>query len=516
MKHKMVRIQSLLLSCILLFSILLVSCQSNSIRSVRWKNIDVTIQDLKSYTPELIKTTPATLKEKEENKIEEIEAYQFPDKGYYYRVTNLNEMWYLNNHNPWLTQFDNDYFSRRIYDNSYLNPKTLIHPDPKKEEDKFPMELFINQNKETVSVNKDKDIYIVYKNKQEISKGKILTYQNPWIVLTDGVADRTITLWQYTLINTDTNKTYTISVPGKIASVRKLLQGLLFEVIEQSFYKASKWLYTPEKQTLEQIGSEHVEAITVGDTSWIVFWDWWDNIAKVYRYDTGKVVEIIDFGKYVVRSILPYQDQKKNWNLWIIPTLTYEKFTSNVFWMPLTTRRTTISNLDFHKELFVSKALIDSTDRLLLFVHDQKKDSWTAGKLNSFLFLSPKGTKAYNLPIDGISKGINQTGYLYGITGNSTINDRIKNDLDYTVEGYEQIVVPVTVKINRGSIDYQKLYQETHISPGFLKQYPDSVLTPIKNGKVSQKDNTITWDMKITYNAKYEYKIPILTVVPKI
>ncbi len=97
MKQKMVKIQSLLLSSILLFSSLLVSCQSDTTTEVRWKNIDVTIQDLKTYTSELIKTTPNTQEEKEKIKLEEIEAYQFPGTGYYYQVTNSNKVWYLTN-----------------------------------------------------------------------------------------------------------------------------------------------------------------------------------------------------------------------------------------------------------------------------------------------------------------------------------------------------------------------------------------------------------------------------------
>jgi hypothetical protein len=47
------------------------------------------------------------------------------------------------------------------------------------------------------------------------------------------------------------------------------------------------------------------------------------------------------------------------------------------------------------------------------------------------------------------------------------------------------------------------------------QQYFDSMFTPIKDGKISAKDNTISWMQPISYSSDCEYKIPYSKLVPK-
>jgi hypothetical protein len=484
--------------------------------------MDVIIQNYEPITPELVKTSPTDPIEIEKNKLDKIEAYHQPVGGYFYTNTiQYNEdiipsssvirLIYPSNTN--LSSSDQ-------YSNSYLNPATLIHPESKDKEDVFPMKLFTNKNKESVSVNKVADFYTVLLNKKEIAKGKLLIYSNPWVMVTNGESDKKIKFWQYTLLNTDTNKSFTLSLPGKIDSIEQMYQGLFFKVIEQSFFKTTSWIYNPSKGAILQIGEAHTNIVAVGETPWIVFWDWYENIGKVFRYDLWREVGGIDFGKYQVRSINPYQDINKKWNLWIIPTCTYEKFTSNVFWMPLMVSRPVITNMDFHKEFYVTKIDLDDQGHLFMYVHEKVGTDKSTNGLNSFLLLTQKQNKSTLIPLK-MDSSVNITRMNFGKSEDKTSN----GDFIFSAEKTEQSLQPVTCKINpltdeimKKKFDERYRYFDSYIHD-YISYTPlasdKDIFSPIKNGTVSEKDGTITWKQNITYIATREYKIPIGKLVPK-
>lgn len=520
---------SLILSTSILISCLLVSCGSNKPRIVTWENMDVTVEFLEPFTPELTKSSPATQDEIEKKRIEQFDVFQLPNKGYYYQITNQDEVSFLD-YDSGTWAFHNIYPSNKqpynngpsLSNNPLLNPKTLLHPVPTTKEDMFPMDLFVNQNKEKISVTKTKDIYTVSQNGKVVLTCKFLAYLTPWVLGSNANREDKSKPWDYTAINTNSKETHLLQLPGKLDGVSLLSQGLFLRVTEQSFFKETKWIYNPSKKNLMLIGGSHTEAVSAGDTPYIVFWDWYENIAKVFRYDLWREVGRIDFGKYQVKEIIPYQGKDKKWNLWMIPTLTYAKFTTNVFWMPLMVSRPVITNMDFHKELYVSQSPVDSTGRLLLFAHDNPKEDSSAGDLNAIYLFSPKITKGFALPIHWKTMPVKQRLY-YDIAK----FDPTTEDISFNTETIEISNQTVTSKIsplvNIKLDDRKKTYTIVNgttkdgVSISFTVYHfgNDQLESNITDGKISVKDNTITWIQRFHYVLTREYKIPIGKLVPK-
>jgi hypothetical protein len=492
------------------------------------KNMDVTIELLTPFTPELAKSSPTTPEEIEKKRIEKFDVFQLPDKGYYFQITNKYLAGILDHefgtwpfHNVY--QIDNvpknDMFTTRS--NPFFNPKTLLHPNQDIREDKFPMELFVNQNKEKITVTKTKDIYTVSQNGKEVLTCQFLAYLTPWVLGSNANREDKSKPWEYTAINTNSKETHLLQLPGKLDGVSLLSQGLFLQVTEQSFFKETRWIYNPSKQNLIQIGGAHTEAVSAGDTPYIVFWDWYENSAQVFRYDQWREVGRIDFGKYQVKDIIPYQGKDKKWNLWMIPTLTYAKFTSNVFWMPLMASRPVITNMDFYKELYVSQTPVDSSGRLLLFAHDNPTEDSSAGDLNAIYLFSPKSSKGFTLPIHWKTMPEKQR-LFYDLAK----FDPTTEDISFNTEAFEESNQPITNKIS--PLNKIKLDDEKNPNPVVITTkdgtvitwdaYPDGIeqLQPnITGATVNKTDNTITWLQRFHYVLTREYKIPIGKLVPK-
>jgi hypothetical protein len=518
MKRSIIKIESFFLACTLLISCLLVSCGADKPRIVKWENMDVTIQNYEPITPELVKNSPPDPKELEQNS-KAYQAYYLPEKGYYYQIDEGKLSKNDQNNNTTYTVSDDDYLYYQDYyhqdqSNPYLNPKTLIHPEPRQNEDVFPMDLFVTQKKDTITVNLENNIYSAQKNKKVIIKSKILAYSNPWILTTDGVKDRKIKLWNYSLYNTDTDQNDVISIPGKIDSVTLVNQGLFITVIEQAFFKTTSWIYNPSSKKLLQIGEAHTKIISVKDTPWIVFWDWYENNGKVFNYDQWKEVYRIDFGKYQVRSIIPYVDTEGMWNLWMIPTLTYEKFISNVFWMPLTNKEMVITNMDFHISVFVNDATTDSQGRLLLYVRE-KDDCIKPKNIDYYFFLAAKKPNAWFIPVQFKDKL--SLGKFYPI---KTKKDSANNDfffsfrenlsMDYEIKSKIQ---PLSMEKVKESIQHSYLKYILEKNPKY--DIINVLYRSIIDGKVSVNDHSITWKDSVEYTSFSEYKIPFSKLVPK-
>lgn len=520
MNKKRLSFPAFVLVLILAFSCLLSSCGSSKPRIVKWENMDVTIQNYEPITPELVKSTPPDPKELDQNS-KAYQAYFIPEKGYYSYV-NSDKVSKFDQNNNLIYSASTDYYTyytdSLFHDDSnpYLNPKTLIHPEPRPNKDFFPIDLFTNKNKEIVSVTQEKDIYTVQKNKKVIATGNMLLYSNPWILTTDDVRDPKFKLWKYSLYNTDTDNSYVISIPGKIDSVTLVKQGLFVTVIEQAFFKTTSWLFNPSKNKLLQIGEAHTKIVSVKDTPWIVFWDWYENIGKVFHYDQWKELYRIDFGKYQVRSIIPYEDIEGMWNLWMIPTLTYEKFISNVFWMPLNIKATTITNMDFHQDFMVSDLAPDSQGRLLLDV-------------GPYLFLTAKNPKAYLMPMvldklgsirkltfTDIKKSLVSEDLVFSAKSNLLSNQLITSK----IEPFSDDIVPKMGNQNgywrkNWPINWEEVIYGRISQKQYYDQMFETIFTTIKDGKISAKDNTITWTQAVSYSSDCEFKIPISKLVPK-
>lgn len=528
MNKNVIKIEGIFLTASLLLSCLLSSCGSDKPVVIKQKKMDVTVEFLEPFTPDLTKSSPATREEIEKKRIEQFDVFQLPNKGYYYQITNQDAVSILDyDSGTWsfhdIYQVDNvpknDAFTTRS--NPLLNPKTLLHPVPTTKEDKYPMELFENQNKEKVVVTKTKDIYTVSQNGKEVLTCQFLAYISPWILGSNPTREDKSKPWEYTAINTISKETHLLQLPGKLDEVGLLSQGLLLRVTEQSFFNITSWIYNPSKKNLMLIGGSHTEAVSAGDTPYLVFWDWYENIAKVFRYDLWGEVGRIDFGKYQVKDIIPYQGKDKKWNLWMIPTLTYAKFTTNVYWMPLMVSRPVITNMDFHKELYVSQSPVDSTGRLLLFAHDNPTEDSSAGDLNAIYLFSPKSSKGFALPVHW--KTMPEKQRLYYDIANF---DPTTEDISFNTETVEVIYQPITSKIS--PLIKIKLDDEKNPNPVVITTkegltvlfdvYPNGIdrLKPnITDGKVSVKDSTITWVQRFHYVLTREYKIPLSKLVPK-
>jgi len=528
MKRNIIKIEGIFLTASLLLSCLLVSCRCGKPRILSWKNADVSIEFLEPFTPEMVKTSPTTTEDIKKLKIEQFEVFQLPDKGYYYQIANRDVVRMLDPEYgtyPYHTIYpskNKTYNIDSFYDtNQLLNPKTLLHPNPMTQEDKFPMELFVNQNKEKITVTKTKDIYTVSQNGKAILTCKFLAYLSPWVLGTNASREDKDKPWEYRAINTVTKEPHLLQLPGKVDGVSPLNQGFILQVTEQTFFNGTKWIYNPGKKNLIQIGGPHMEAVSVGDTSYIVFWDWYENIAKIFRYDQWREVSRIDFGRYQVKNIIPYQGKDKKWNLWMIPTLTYAKFTSNVFWMPLMVSRPAVTNMDFHKLLYVSQTPVDSSGRLLLFTHDNPTEDSTVGDLNSIFIFSAKRTKSFALPIRWKTTTESQRIY-YDVAK----FDLTTEEISFNTEIIEESKQPVTNKIsplNEIKLDDEKqpytvfytakggiVLLDNIISGGINQLQPN-----ITEGIFSVKENTITWNQLFHYVLTREYKIPIGKLVPK-
>jgi hypothetical protein len=404
--------------------------------------------------------------------------------------------------------------------NRFLNPKTLLHPNQIVKEDKFPMELFENQNKEKITVAKTNNIYTVSQNGKAILTCKFLAYLSPWVLGSNNNREDKTKPWEYIAINTDSKETHLLQLPGKLDGISLLSQGLFLQVTEQSFFNETKWIYNPGIKNLMPIGGAHTEAVSAGDTPYIVFWDWYENVAKLFRYDLWREVDRINFGKYQVKNIIPYQGKDKKWNLWMIPTLTYAKFTTNVFWMPLMVSRPVITNMDFHKELYVSQTPVDSSGRLLLFAHDNPIEDSSAGDLNSIAMFSAKNSKGFALPIHWKTAAESQRIY-YDVAK----FDPTTEDISFNTETFEVGNQLITSKIsphNEIKLDDDKnpnpiITTKDGVTISF-DSYPNGInqLQPnITGGNVSTKDNTITWVQRFHYVLTREYKIPISKLIPK-
>ena len=148
------------------------------------------------------------------------------------------------------------------------------------------------------------------------------------------------------------------------------------------------------------------------ESNWCIVSDWYNRELSVRNRSTFEILYTLPLDKYMISGITSFQDSRKNWHVWIIPVLTVEKFTSNVFWLSLKKNKMEIRNLDFHEPFLVSSYQLDSAGNLYMIeekIFNQEWDiatqTWTINEKNvlkqetSILKIDPWNKQVQQLPI---------------------------------------------------------------------------------------------------------------------
>jgi hypothetical protein len=191
---------------------------------------------------------------------------------------------------------------------------------------------------------------------------------------------------------------------------------LRLKVVDQVYFSTTQWVFLTEEKRVTMLGSSYAEVHMIGEypeSNWCIVSDWYNRELSVRNRTTLEKVYTLPLDKFLISGITSFQDKNKNWHIWIIPVVTVEKFTSNVFWISLKPNRMTIQNLDYHDPILVSDHGIDSEGNLFMIEEKTidtewsdleqrwtiKKDSTIKNETN-IIKVNPWSKKVQKLPIE--------------------------------------------------------------------------------------------------------------------
>lgn len=372
------RIQSsLVIISILCANLLSSSCQSVVQPHQPWKQIDIALETLPVLKTEKRKTeisddfqqkhTVVMDKNRELYFVKKAEL-EFVEEKQILKVIKETAGYasYWNIGNPEKPVF---------FPNTLLNPETFIGGTLSAT---LPMELFQIQQ-ESVKVDYQDQMYSVVQGGQPIITGTMIAYLAPWVLTTQHPMNHQDEKWEYTVLNTETKYSTPISLPGLIQSVKKIDNHLLLGVVDQTFFRTSQWVFLTDENRVVSLGSSYAEIFMIGQfpaSNWCIVSDWYNRELSVRNRSTFEILYTLPLDKYMVSGITSFQDSRKNWHIWIIPVLTVEKFTSNVFWISLKKNNMEIRNLDFHEPFLVSSYQLDSAGNLYMIEEKLFNQEW--------------------------------------------------------------------------------------------------------------------------------------------
>jgi len=408
----MKKIQSfLVIICILCTSIWISNCQSIVQPHQPWKQIDISLETLPVLKTEKRKTQISDDFQKKHTVVMDKNGELYFAKKAELVVEKeilkvTEEITRYSSH-----RFIGDSVKQEFFPNTLLNPETFIGGILSAT---LPMELFQVQQ-ESVKVNYQDQMYSVVQGGQPIITGTMIAYLAPWVLTTQHLMNHQEGDWEYTVLNTETKYSTSITLPGLIQSVKKIDNHLLLGVVDQTFFRTSQWVFLTDENRVVSLGSSYAEVFMIGqspESNWCIVSDWYNRELSVRNRSTFEILYTLPLDKYMISGITSFQDSRKNWHVWIIPVLTVEKFTSNVFWLSLKKNKMEIRNLDFHEPFLVSSYQLDSAGNLYMIeekIFNQEWDiatqTWTINEKNvlkqetSILKIDPWNKQVQQLPI---------------------------------------------------------------------------------------------------------------------